>query len=239
LDAFRHTGAIWYAGVSLGVIAMTATGHAVNPVLFRRFIGDADPTLVAMGVSGIGALFLSVLVVRDGLSIAGSDVGRGLVRSAGPAAFFGAVIIVVDFAIVHPADMNVPFPQSLVFYPVIGFMVEILFHVIPLCLLLTVLPPLAGHSRSEAIVWVSLILVALLEPAFQTWTAASGAPVVGAPHTYTSWAVAYDGLHIFAINLCQLLIFKRYDFVSMYALRLAYYGIWHLAWGHVRLKLLF
>src|SRR5438477_445524 len=98
LDALRHAGAIWYAGVSLGVIGMTAIGHAVNPVLFRRFIGDADPTLVAMGVSALGALLLSVLVVRDGFSIAGPEMGRGLVRSTGLAALFGTVIIVVDFA---------------------------------------------------------------------------------------------------------------------------------------------
>jgi hypothetical protein len=118
-------------------------------------------------------------------------------------------------------------------------MVELVFHLLPLCVLLTVLPLVVGHRRSQRIVWVSLILVALLEPAFQTWTAVSEAPVVGAPHTYASWVVAYDGLHIFAINLCQLLIFKRYDFVSMYALRLVYYAIWHIAWGYVRLRLLF
>jgi hypothetical protein len=192
-----------------------------------------------VGVSALGAILLSVLIVRDGFSIAGSDTGRGVARSAALAALFGIVVIVVDVAIVHPADMNVPFPESLLFYPVIGFMVEILFHLLPLCLLLTVIPAFVGHGRSEAAVWVSLILVALLEPAFQTWTAASGAPVVGGPYTYAAWAVVSDGLQVFAINLCQLFIFKRYDFVSMYALRLAYYGIWHIAWGHVRLELLF
>ena len=34
-------------------------------------------------------------------------------------------------------------------------------------------------------------------------------------------------------------MFKRYDFGSIYALRLAYYGVWHIAWGHIRLELLF
>jgi hypothetical protein len=238
-DSRRFVGAVWYLSLSLGVIVSTAAGYAVNPTMFGRFIGGANPILVALGVSGVGALLLSVLVTRDNFSIARQRIGRGALRSTGLAALFGAVIIVVDLAIVHPADMNVPFPQSLLFYPVIGFMVEILFHVFPLCLLLTVLPALVGQSRPEAIVWVSLILVALLEPAFQTWTAASGAPVVGGPHTYASWAVAYDGLHVLAINVCQLVIFKQYDFVSMYVLRLVYYGIWHIAWGHARLGLLF
>ena len=194
---------------------------------------------MAIGISALGAVLLSVLVVRDGFSIAGPDVGRGVARSGGLAAFFGAVIIGVDLAIVYPADVNVPFPQSVVFYPVIGFMVEVLFHVLPLCLLLTVVPALTGSGRSATVVWTSLITVALLEPAFQTWTAASGAPVVGGPYAYASWTVFVDGLHVFAINLSQLAIFKRYDFISMYALRVVYYGIWHIAWGHARLELFF
>lgn len=208
---------------------------------FRRFIGEANPIAVAIGVGALGASLLSVLVVRDGFLIAGQRVGRGVSRSAGLATVFGAVIILVDLTMVHPADMNVPFPGSLLFYPVIGFIVEILFHLLTLCLLLTVFPPRVtrSRSRSEATVWWSLILVALLEPAFQVWTAASGTPVVGSPHAYASWEVAYDGLHVLAINLCQLVVFKRYDFVAMYAFRLVYYLIWHIAWGHVRLELLF
>jgi hypothetical protein len=235
----RRAGAIWYAGLSLGIAGMTTIDYTVNPLLFRRFIGQADPTLMVIGISALGAVLLSLLVVRDGFAIAGPNVGPGVARSAGLAALFGTVVIVADLAIVHPADMNVPFPQSLLFYPAIGFMVEILFHLLPLCLLLTVLAALLGHGRSQVAVWISVIVVALLEPAFQIWTAATGAPVVGGPHTYPGWAVACDGLQVFGINLCQLLIFKRYDFVSMYALRLAYYGIWHIAWGYARLQLLF
>jgi hypothetical protein len=123
-------GQIWYAGLSLGVIGLTTLTRAVSPTMFRRFIGDADPTLAAVGLSAFGALLVSVLIVRNGFSVAGPAVSRGVSRSMVLAALFGAVIIVVDLAIVHPADMNVPFPQSLLFYPVIGFMVEILFHVL-------------------------------------------------------------------------------------------------------------
>lgn len=235
----RYLGAIWYSGLSLGVILATAAGHAINPSMFAQFIGQTNPIAVALGISVLGALLLFVLVARDTFSIAGPRVGRGALRSAGVATLFGVVIVVADLAIVHPADMNVPFPQSLLFYPVIGFMVEILFHVLPLSVLLTVLPVLTGQRRSEEIIQIGVILVAFLEPAFQTWTATSGAPVVGGPHIYAWWALAYDGLHVLAINVSQLVIFKRYDFVSMYVLRLVYYGIWHIAWGQVRLVLLF
>lgn len=44
------------------------------------------------------------------------------------------------------------------------------------------------------------------------------------------------GLHVFLINLSQLMIFKRYD---LYSFRLVYYIFWHIVWGYMRLKLLF
>ena len=37
----------------------------------------------------------------------------------------------------------------------------------------------------------------------------------------------------------ELLIFKRYDFIAMYAFRLVYYLIWHIVWGYARLRSLF
>jgi hypothetical protein len=51
--------------------------------------------------------------------------------------------------------------------------------------------------------------------------------------------VAYVGLHIFLIGLVQLLLFTRYDFITMYTFRLSYYAIWHILWGHLRLNLIF
>jgi len=49
----------------------------------------------------------------------------------------------------------------------------------------------------------------------------------------------YGSKNILLINLFQLSIFKRYDFVSMYSFRLVYYAIWHIVWGVVRLNLFF
>jgi hypothetical protein len=66
-----------------------------------------------------------------------------------------------------------------------------------------------------------------------------GTPVVGTPAAYDVPTIVYDGLHVLAINICQLHLFKRYDFVSMFAFRLAYYAVWHVVWGHVRLGVLF
>ena len=79
--------------------------------------------------------------------------------------------------------------------------------------------------------WLCLLLVALVEPFFQMRWGFAGRPL--------SWAEAYVGLHVFAINVLQLYVFRRYDFISMYSLRLFYYLYWHIIWGYLRLQWLF
>ncbi len=46
----------------------------------------------------------------------------------------------------------------------------------------------------------------------------------------------FSGLQLLAFGLVQLYVFRRFGFVSMYAFRLAYYSLWHIAWGAIRLK---
>ena len=83
----------------------------------------------------------------------------------------------------------------------------------------------------ENIIWPCMILVAAIEPTFQT--------ILGSSTPYPTWLVVYVWVHIFAINLSQLLMLKRYDFCSMFFFRLVYYAIWHIGWGVARLNLLF
>ena len=54
-----------------------------------------------------------------------------------------------------------------------------------------------------------------------------------------SWADVYTWVHVFAIALLQLYVFRRFDFTSMYVFRLIYYAYWHIIWGVLRLELLF
>jgi hypothetical protein len=199
---------------------------------FRRFIGDVNP-LLAMAAAGVaGAVFLSFLRVRYGFAIFRKENLRFLPGSSAIAVSLAGIAILVDLRIVYPADMNVPYPESLLFYPAIGFLVENVFHVVPLALLLLLLTPVARTIGHEKVVWIAILFVSLPEAVYQVvWMSNSS--------HYPSWAVAYIGLHVFVFNLCELAIFKRYDFSSMYAFRLAYYALWHVAWGYLRLKLLF
>ena len=54
-----------------------------------------------------------------------------------------------------------------------------------------------------------------------------------------AWAVILSGFNIFAISVTQLAIFRSAGFIHMYGFRLAYYVLWHLVWGSLRLQILF
>jgi hypothetical protein len=155
---------------------------------------------------------------------------RGVVLSAMLATMFAVAVILVDLSIVFPY-YHVPPPQSLLFYPAIAYVAEIAFHALPLSLVLVCLGPLFKTLDPNRLVWLCILLVSYLEPIFQLG--------VGFSKESFSWADMYVGLHVFAFNLLQLYVFRRYDFVSMYAFRLVYYIQWHIAWGSVRLHVLF
>ena len=221
-----------YAALALGAIGLTAIIHFSGQPLFSRFIGDLNPLVVAVFVGVLGFVALFLLLTFGGFAIYRQENWNGLVCSVGLAAVFGAVAVLADFKIVYPADINIPFPGSLLFYPAIGFFVEILFHAMPLAVLLLVITALFKNLRRTQVVLLGVVIVALLEAAYQSrWMASSG--------HYPDWAVAFVALHVYLINLTQLLLFRRYDFVTMLAFRLAYYLIWHIGWGYWRLSILF
>lgn len=77
----------------------------------------------------------------------------------------------------------------------------------------------------------SVPVVALLEPASQWYTGHTGQPFSGLG--------IYVALHVYLINVLQLHLFRKYDFVSMYGFCLIYYFYWHIIWGDLRLRWLF
>lgn len=219
-----------FFGLSIGVLGLTGIIYFTNNQPFERFIGSLNPILAGMLIIILGGLLLTYLLSRGWFTIYRKENLKGLYRSSGLAAILAIIMILADLKIVFPVDTNILFPLSLLLYPAIGFFIEILFHVLPLTLLLITLTSLFRSVRYENILWISILIAALLEPVYQTlWMG----------ERYPLWAVAYVGLHVFFINIFQLLIFRRYDFISMYSFRLVYYLFWHIGWGSVRLKVLF
>lgn len=221
-----------YSGLAFTVLLFTGILYFSGSTAFKRFFVGINPLLVAFIAVLAGIIALSALLCRGWFAIYKKEkLSRGLLTAAALATTLGILIILVDLAGVFPEDINVPFPESLLFYPAIGFVVEAVFHVLPLSLLLVILASLSEKLTFEKITWPCMLLVAVAEPVFQA--------VLSTADHYPLWADLYVGFHIFLINLFQLWIFKRYDFMSMYAFRLVYYLIWHIGWGWMRMGVLF
>ena len=219
-----------FVGLSLVVAGFTVSLYFNDSRFFQRYFGSLNPLLALMLIVLLGLPFLSFLL-SNGFSIYKRGNQAGLFIAAALAFLFGIVIILVDRKTPFPEGINIAFPQSLLFYPTMGYVVEVVFHIVLLSVLLLLLRPLITSIGNNKIIWVCIVIVSLIEPIYQT--------ILGSERPYPLWPDLYVVLHIFLINLCQLAIFKRYDFISMYAFRLVYYLIWHIGWGHLRLELLF
>ena len=230
ISAERNQFLVYFA-LSLSVVVCTALLHGRNSTIYQPFVGERSPVIAVVLISILGFVLLTILLARGWFSIVQAQFLQGLAVAGGLAVLFSLVMIIADTVIVLPADINRPFPDSLLFYPSIGFAVEILFHVLPLTLLLVVVTSLSESLTFDRVIWPAILFVALLEPIYQTAFGFSG--------SYPIWVFGFIALHIFLLNLCQLVLFKHYDFVSMYFFRLAYYLLWHIVWGVIRLKLLF
>lgn len=219
-----------YFALSLMALIFTLISLPSSEAYFQRFLGETNAILVMIVATVVGAVALWILQSNFGFVILrGRATLQGIALSAVLATAVAVAIVAADFIIRYPIDTNVPVPQALLFYPAIGFVAEIIFHVLLLTLLLFIMTLIFGQSSKERIVWFAILLVAVFEPTFQ---------VLFEQKTFT-WGDVYTWIHVFVIAFLQLYVFRRYDFVSMYAFRLIYYGFWHILWGVIRLKVLF
>jgi hypothetical protein len=207
---------------------MAVALSAVGVPAFQRFFGELPPLPIAV------VLILSGVATMGCLSKAGAlHVHRppdsGALRLLAIAALFPTPVIVVDILGGFPEDLNAPWPGALLFYPVMALLAESAFHVLPLGGAYVVgVNVLRRHPRRAAA--LAVVLIALIEPVFQTMIGAGGSPW---------WANAYVALHVFLFNLLGLHALRRHGFVTAYLFRVTYYLVWHVAWGMVRLPILF
>ena len=122
------------------------------------------------------------------------------------------------------------FPGSLAFYPVMGYAATTVFQLVPLCAFTLALGTTARRMGHGVVIRIGMAAVSLIEPVYQVLFMAGDSPL---------WALVVVGIHVYLINLVQLAVFRRFDFLSMYLFRISYYLLWHVVWGHVRLSLLF
>jgi hypothetical protein len=212
--------------LSLGAIGFTGIlSFSPNPV-FQPFFRNIPPVLAVSVTSVLGVVALSFLYSRHWFEMAaGSESLRGAAWSSAFATLFAVVIVLADLVVVFPFQ-HVPPPQSFLFYPTIAYVAEIVFHILPLSILLALLGPRFKGRDSTKLLWLCIVLASCPEPLFQLNWRSTESPL--------SWVDVYVGLHVFAFNVLQLALFRRYDFLSMYVCRLVYYLYWHVLWGSLR-----
>ena len=216
--------AMWAAAL-IGAAVLRDTDAAD----FERFIGGISP-IVAVAVAG--AVGTAALALLDSSGWIGSDPSRrGLARSTVYALGLGAAIIIADSTLRFGAAINVTWPASMLFYPVMAFIAEVAFHLVPLTLVVTVSKRWRRMTTGAGAVAVPIITVALFEAIYQVVGSSSGG--------ISRWLLAYLALHMTAFAVAGLTSLRSYGFGAMMWLRLVYYAIWHVAWGVFRLDLLF
>ncbi len=196
---------------------------------FERFIGGLSP-IVVVGVTGaVGSAALTILA-RAGW--VGSDPSRrGLARSTLLALGRGGAIIIADSALRFGEAINVSWTASILFYPVMAFIAEVAFHLVPLALVVTASNRSSRLAPGPRAVAVPIVVVALFEAVYQVLGSSSG--------EISRWLLAYLAVHMTAFAIAGLTSLRSYGFGAMMWLRLVYYAIWHVAWGVLRLDLLF
>lgn len=218
------------AVISVAAVAGSAALARSDRALFQPYFGRVHPVIAVATVSAVGVVLLEVLHRRVGLAVLRVGTGReALAIAAGLATVFAVVAIIIDVVVRLPADLNVRLPQAVAFYPLMGYVAEIAFHVAPLTLLVLLWGMSADELAAGRVAWLVLAIVAMIEPTFQTTS--MDRPL--------SRAGILVWLNLFALNLVQLQLFRRHDFVTMYVFRLVYYLHWHLIWGFLRLRMLY
>ncbi len=188
---------------------------------------------------------LSVVAVVGALGLRSADpdpfervLGR-LPPLVAVAVALAAVAIAFDLVIPFDEDINVAWPESVLFYPAVALLAEVVLHLLPLAILVTVLDRMADHRadhRSDRpgpdnrTALAVIVAVAAVEAALQTASALDG------PDRRSALFVAP---HLLVIGVVELSAFRRWGFAALATFRLSYYLVWHVLWGPVRLELLF
>ena len=108
--------------------------------------------------------------------------------------FFIAVAI-MDYFFPFAEDINVLLPESLLFYPVMGFIAEMIFHVAPLLLFYGGITALFKRVDRKTILIVIIIVVSMIEAVFQF--------VFDTSTTRPIWIKGIDALRLFLFAMVQ------------------------------------
>ena len=222
---------IFFIILSMVILLFSGILYLSNPLSFQTYFGNLNPLIIIPLIITLGIVVFTYLFSCELYKIYNKENLRGILYCFTIAPILTINVILIDLYFTYPEDINVLFPQSLMFYPTMAYVVEILFHLAALSVLLLFLTSVVKKVKLEKIIWICIVIVSFFEPIFQI--------IFGSSTEFPLWIHICFGLHLYLFNFIQLSIFKRYDFLSMYLFRLVYYLFWHIIWGYIRLEILF
>jgi hypothetical protein len=113
--------------------------------------------------------------------------------------------------------INVPFPESLIFYSGGAIIVESLYRLILITLPLWLIGTVILRGRGQTAVFWSVALLTSLVESYGQMTLVAGHPGV----------MAAMGVSMYALNVGEAFLFRRYGFLAPLTFRLSYYLVWH------------
>jgi hypothetical protein len=214
-----------FAVLSVGAVALTAWQTDVDRSVFERFFGAVNPTGVMIVAALVGGIAMASLQGNSDFAMIGPRASRDAVSiTAWAVPVLAAAAIGADLVLRFPEDTNVAVPDALRFYPAIAVFVESTLHVVPIAVLVALL---GAPTGLDVTFWRIAIPVALVEAVLQAAYATSIGTSI------------FSAVHLTVFGVVQVWMFWRFGFAWMLGFRLAYYALWHVVWGAVRLELLF
>jgi hypothetical protein len=214
-----------FLATSIAAIVLTAWQVQIDRSVFEPFFGAFPPVWVMTVFAVIGAIAMAHLQAISDFEVVGPGLGRdaaSVIAWAVP--LLAAAAIGADLLLRFPEDTNVAMHDALRFYPSIAVFVEVALHVLPVAVLVAMLGMPTGLDMTF---WRIAVPVALLEA------------VVQALYASSLGTAAFSAVHLTVFGVVQVWMFWRFGFMWMLGFRIAYYSLWHLAWGAARLELLF
>jgi hypothetical protein len=185
-----------YMGLASLIITLTGIFHFRDEHIFQRYTGSINSLIAGVTIIITGFILLSFMLSKGWFVIYKKEHLKKRLRLISIACVFIPVSILVDVKVGFPPEMNILFPDSLLFYPAIAFFVEIIFHVMPLATLLYLLTTIFKTISDHKITGVCIIIVALAEPVYQTLDMFSS-------HHFPLWSSLFILLNLFLFNVTQ------------------------------------
>jgi hypothetical protein len=142
---------------------------------------------------------------------------------------YGLVTVLRDMA--QPANVHLAFPASVPFYVFGAVFLEVLLRLFGLTVLTFLLWKAFLRGRAYGLAfWTANILVALYEPLPFIKEELAHAGHLAGPGILVNWAFQ----PLFLANVLTGYMYRRYGILNAVTLRLAFYAIWHVAYGGFR-----